>query len=204
MLWQLPTSHSLLSTCVCQGSVYLSVAIGQTVWQILCANCLTDVEPAGNLLYNITKSIKISNNCLFLLDFCRIFLFSCGCCFTTGATSLMTAEFTEYEVSLWCEMPVNGTVVFHWVAGWNVLIICCQCLVNRGILEGAWFRFSFFVDLLCQVRQKAFLWMVRSVNFLHLRNIGRKMLLFPQIRLSGARLFSSGQSSTERRRLIKS
>lgn len=48
--WQLPTSHSLLSTCVSQGSVCLSVAIGQTVWTILCANCLADVQPAGDLL----------------------------------------------------------------------------------------------------------------------------------------------------------
>lgn len=40
-------------------------------------------------------------------------------------------------------------IVFHWAAGWNVLKICRQGLVDTGILDGEPdFRFAFSVDVL--------------------------------------------------------
>lgn len=58
-------------------------------------------------------------------------------------------------------------VVFHWAAGWNVLKICRQGLVDTGILDGEPdFRFAFSVDVLsAKPAKKAFLWVVRSVNY---------------------------------------
>lgn len=35
--------------------VFLSAAVGQTVWRILCANCLIDVQPVGDLFLIRTK-----------------------------------------------------------------------------------------------------------------------------------------------------
>lgn len=52
LLRQLPTSHSLLGTCVCQGLVHFNVGL---FWRIFGANYLTDVPPAGRFALNDTS-----------------------------------------------------------------------------------------------------------------------------------------------------
>lgn len=77
------------------------------------------------------------------------------------------------------------------------LTCCRECPDNMSSMLG-WQRnfgeqslISLFLLLLVPLpsQERAFLWMVWSVNFLHLRNIGRKMHLFPQTGLCGACLF---------------